>query len=158
VVGVGVAPDTGWLAGSGIELHRGIVCDAAGRSSDPHVLALGDVACRHDGGDCVWSAHWTPASEQAQVVAGTILGRETPPKAHDGYFWSDQYGSKLQFAGVVDPTAPVRVVSGAVEDRRLLAEIGPPGAPSAVFAIGAAREFVRARIDLRRRPPLERAA
>ncbi len=47
VVGVGAAPATDWLDGSGIELHpgdRGIVCDEYLRTSLPNVFAAGDVA------------------------------------------------------------------------------------------------------------------
>ncbi|HTE64012.1 MAG TPA: FAD-dependent oxidoreductase [Solirubrobacteraceae bacterium] len=149
VVGVGVDPDTGWLAGSGLELHRGLVCDAAGTSSDPHVFGVGDVACRHVDGRCIWAAHWTPASEQAQLAAATIAGDARPPRSLEAYFWSDQFGVRLQFAGIVEPGAPVRVTSGAVEDRRFVAEFGDDRKPTGVFAMDLMRDFLRARLALR---------
>jgi 3-phenylpropionate/trans-cinnamate dioxygenase ferredoxin reductase subunit len=150
VVGVGVAPDVEWLKDSGLELHRGLVCDAFGRSSDPHVYGVGDVACRHFDGRCVWSAHWTPASEQAQVTASVLHG-DPVPQPRDAYFWSDQYGKRLQFAGSIDPGAEVRVVAGAVGDHRFLAEFGPVGQPTAIFGMDSMRDFVRARMALRTR-------
>jgi 3-phenylpropionate/trans-cinnamate dioxygenase ferredoxin reductase component len=149
VVGVGVDPDTAWLAGSGLELHRGLVCDPAGATSDPHVFGVGDVACRHLGGRCVWSAHWTPASEQAQLAAAAIAGDGQEPRPLEAYFWSDQFDVRLQFAGVVEPGAPVRVASGAVADRRFVATFGDEQRPTGVFAMDAMRDFVRARLALR---------
>ena len=44
VVGVGVAPATGWLEGSGLELRDGVVCDASLAAGPPGVYAAGDVA------------------------------------------------------------------------------------------------------------------
>ncbi len=48
VVGIGSRPATDWLEGSGIEVDNGVVCDEAGRTSAPHVWALGDVASWRD--------------------------------------------------------------------------------------------------------------
>jgi 3-phenylpropionate/trans-cinnamate dioxygenase ferredoxin reductase component len=149
VVGVGVDPDTAWLAGSGLKLHRGLVCDATGASSDPHVFGVGDVACRHLDGRCIWSAHWTPASEQAQLAAAAIAGDEVASRTLEAFFWSDQFEVRLQFAGTVEPGAPVRVTAGAVEDRRFVAEFGDDGRPTGVFAMDSARDFLRARLALR---------
>ena len=44
VVGIGVAPATGWLDGSGLELRDGVVCDAALAAGPPLVYAAGDIA------------------------------------------------------------------------------------------------------------------
>jgi 3-phenylpropionate/trans-cinnamate dioxygenase ferredoxin reductase subunit len=158
VVGVGVDPDTAWLASSGIDLHRGMVCDAVGASSDPHVFGVGDVACRHIDGHCIWSAHWTPASEQAQLVSASLAGDGQAARPQEAYFWSDQFDVRLQFAGVVEPGAPVRVTSGAVANRRFLAEFGEAGRPTGVFAMDSTRDFVGARLALRTREQAATAA
>ena len=44
VVGIGVAPVTDWLAGSGLEIRDGIVCDSMLNAGVPGVYAAGDVA------------------------------------------------------------------------------------------------------------------
>ena len=44
VVGVGVAPSTGWLEGSGLELDNGVVVDSELHASTEDVFAAGDVA------------------------------------------------------------------------------------------------------------------
>ncbi|HCB34581.1 MAG TPA: FAD-dependent oxidoreductase, partial [Acidimicrobiaceae bacterium] len=43
VVGIGVVPATGWLAGSGLALDDGVLCDGCGRAGAPGVYAVGDV-------------------------------------------------------------------------------------------------------------------
>ncbi|MCW2544413.1 MAG: thcD 2 [Frankiales bacterium] len=88
---MGVTPTVGWLAGSGLDLDDGVVCDPFGRAADG-VWAAGDVARwgsghRHE--------HWTRACEQANAVAAGILGEPTPVDVAP-YWWSDQYDVKLQ--------------------------------------------------------------
>jgi NADPH-dependent 2,4-dienoyl-CoA reductase/sulfur reductase-like enzyme len=108
VAGVGVRPATGWLAGSGIDLDRGVLVDEHLQTSVPGIVALGDCAAR-------WSPrsrarlrveHWTDAGSAGLTAAGTLLA-QAPGSApvHDPvpYFWSDQFGHKLQFVGHRDP-------------------------------------------------------
>ena len=106
VSGVGVRPETGWLAGSGIATDRGILTDTRCRTGVPGVVALGDVAQR-------WSAHtgshrlvehWDDASTAATAAAASLLDWEQGPE-HDPvpYFWSDQFGRKLQYVGAHHP-------------------------------------------------------
>lgn len=67
VVGVGSTPVTGWLDGSGIALADrvdggGVLADEVGRTSTPHVWALGDVAAwTHPSGGQRRVEHWTNA-------------------------------------------------------------------------------------------------
>ena len=75
VVGVGVAPATGWLEGSGLELRDGIVCDASLAAGPPGVYAAGDV-CRWPNelfGEEMRVEHWTNAAEQGAHAARAIL-------------------------------------------------------------------------------------
>ncbi|WP_016998339.1 NAD(P)/FAD-dependent oxidoreductase, partial [Kocuria atrinae] len=44
VVGIGAQPNVAWLEGSGIDVGNGVVCDAAGRTTVPGVVAVGDCA------------------------------------------------------------------------------------------------------------------
>ena len=102
VTGVGVRPDLGWLAGSGLETDRGILVDARLRTNVPAVVALGDVAqrwSRHTGSHRVVE-HWDEASMVATAAASTLLDWEQGPE-HDPvpYFWSDLFGRKLQYVG-----------------------------------------------------------
>ena len=83
VVGIGVVPETSWLAGSGLEIGAG------GRTSAPRVFVAGDAA----GG-----AHWESAARQGAAAARAMLGLP-PAKSSPESFWSDLYGTRVQYLG-----------------------------------------------------------
>jgi NADPH-dependent 2,4-dienoyl-CoA reductase/sulfur reductase-like enzyme len=127
VVGIGVAPVTDWLEGSGLVLDNGVVCDAWCRAEgvpDGSVVAAGDIArWFHPGfGELMRVEHWTNAAEQGAYAARSLLGLvdETEPFAPVPYFWSDQYDVKIQFVGRSDATDEVTLEEGSFEDRRFV--------------------------------------
>jgi len=151
IVGVGVTPNVDWLDGSGLDVHRGVLCDAHGRTSDPAVFGVGDATCRHIDGQCRVSGHWTAATDHADMVASLIVGEAVDDSfAQEGYFWSDQFGSRLQFAGTVGADPQLSVASGAIPDRAFVALLGEPDRATAVFAMNSPREFMRTSLALRR--------
>lgn len=89
VVGIGVVPATGWLAASGIDVTRGVPADDAGRTALPHVYAAGDAT---------GTQHWEAAVRQGTNAARDMLGL-APSPAPPPYFWSDQYGLRIQCVG-----------------------------------------------------------
>ncbi len=106
LVAVGAAP-----VGDLLRLPAGIPTDEAGRTGLTNVYACGDVAA-------AWQPilaahlrleHWTSAAHQAATVARAILGRETSA-APSPYFWSEQFGLRLQHVGY--PQGSARVVLG----------------------------------------------
>lgn len=104
VVGIGGAPNVEWLRSSPLVLDDGVVCDEFCRTSAPNVYAAGDVArWRHPVfGTHVRIEHWTNAVEQGRAAAINMLtpaGHSGTPYRHVPYFWSDQYDTKIQFAG-----------------------------------------------------------
>jgi len=111
IAGIGSAPNTGWLEGSGVRVEDGVVTDARCRAfGAPSVYAIGDVARFYD----VHSAkprrvgHWNHAADQATVVAHNLLQPNDPVGYREApYFWSDQFGQKIQVAGHPDPDAHV---------------------------------------------------
>lgn len=119
VVGIGAAPAVDWLAGSGLELDDGVVCDSFCRASAPDVYAVGDV-CRwlhpHER-RLIRAEHWTNAREQAATVAHNLLNPSVP-RAHAPvpYVWSDQYGVRIQVAGRSSDDVHVVYDSGDLED------------------------------------------
>lgn len=120
VVGVGVEPNTNWLAGSGLQLDNGVVCSAALSAGRPGVFAVGDVASWPNPlfGRRMRVEHWTNAAAQARHAARNLLDGSARPFEGSNYFWSDQYGVRIQFAGVV--TADAHRVTGRVDDRRFV--------------------------------------
>ncbi len=103
VVGIGVAPATGWLQGSGLEAELGLQVDAGCRTALPGVLAAGDAALPFDpvAGRHVRSEHWEAAVIQGANAARAVLGLE-PGSWRPSSFWSDQYGVRIQFLGHAD--------------------------------------------------------
>jgi 3-phenylpropionate/trans-cinnamate dioxygenase ferredoxin reductase subunit len=102
VVGVGAHACDELARAAGIVCENGIVVDHTGRTSDPHIFALGDVTWRPMPfyGNRMFRLESVPnALEQAKQVASVITGRPAPP-AEVPWFWSDQYDLKLQIAGV----------------------------------------------------------
>ncbi|WP_432055233.1 NAD(P)/FAD-dependent oxidoreductase [Streptomyces sp. bgisy022] len=107
VVGIGARPATGWLTGSGIELgtHGEVVADRHLRTSAPSVYAVGDCASFPSGryGGRLLVHHWDNALQGPRTVAANILGEVTggEPAVYDPvpYFWSEQFGRFVQYAG-----------------------------------------------------------
>ena len=106
VVGIGVIPNIEWLEGSGVETDRAVLCDRYMQTSLPDVYALGDLASWHNPrfGRRMRVEHWTNTVEQSTAVARNIVNsfRGDEPVAYSGipYFWSDQYGHRLQLVGL----------------------------------------------------------
>ena len=82
VVGVGIAPATGWLAGSGLDVD-GVRVDAAGRTAIPDVFAAGDAARPFDPrfGAHARTEHWDAAAGQGAAAAKAMLGERPGPRA-----------------------------------------------------------------------------
>jgi NADPH-dependent 2,4-dienoyl-CoA reductase/sulfur reductase-like enzyme len=121
LVGAGVEPDTRWLEGSGLELDDGVVCDRGLRAA-PGIYAIGDVARWENGlfGRRMRVEQWTNAAEQARHVAGAIAGVGNGGFTGSNYFWSDQYGVRIQFVGLAE-AEEVAVVDGDPQTRRFAA-------------------------------------
>jgi 3-phenylpropionate/trans-cinnamate dioxygenase ferredoxin reductase subunit len=116
VVGIGIEPDLEWMVGSGLELGDGIRCDSNGRTNVPNVYALGDAAqwWHTLAGEHRRIEHWTTTADQAAVVASTILstGSEIAAGLQSApYFWSDQYDTKIQGVGFINPADDVEEVT-----------------------------------------------
>lgn len=113
VAGIGVTPNTEWLAGSGVTLEDGVRTDEFCRVLGMNdIYAVGDVANWHDvsTGQPRRVGHWTNAVDQAALVAYNIIHTDQPRKYQPApYFWSDQYGSKIQMIGHIAPADTVDI-------------------------------------------------
>lgn len=103
VVGVGAVPCDELAVAAGLQCDGGVVVDAASRTSDPGVLAIGDVTVRPGPGGTRRRLESIPsATEQAKQAVATVLGRP-PPASEVPWFWSDQFDLKLKIAGTLRP-------------------------------------------------------
>ncbi|MFF4506751.1 NAD(P)/FAD-dependent oxidoreductase [Streptomyces sp. NPDC001401] len=152
VVGVGARPCVEWLEGSGVTLDNGVKCGADGRTSLAGVVAVGDCANWYDprAGAHRRVEHWTGARERPDAAIATLLagGAVEPGVPRPPYFWSDQYGVKIQFAGHAAGADSVTVEEGAADDRNVLAVYRRAGAPVAVLGMNQPRLFTRWRKQL----------
>ncbi|MET8247896.1 FAD-dependent oxidoreductase [Streptomyces sp. NPDC005202] len=152
IVGIGARPNTAWLAGSTLALHDGVLCDDGCATALAQVVAVGDVA--RVGG--TRAEHWTSATEQPRVaVANLLAGRTVETMRSVPYFWSDQYGARIQFAGHRQDGDTVRITEGELADGApaeggFLAVYERDGRTTAVLAVDRPRPFMRARRELAR--------
>ncbi|MFI6206555.1 NAD(P)/FAD-dependent oxidoreductase [Streptomyces sp. NPDC051041] len=148
VVGIGARPATAWLAGSGIELgaHGEVVADDRLRTRVPDVYAVGDCASfpSRRYGERLLVHHWDNALQGPRTVAANIVGEA--PAVYDPvpYFWSEQFGRFVQYAGHHaaadatlwrgDPSGPAWTVCWLREGRLV-----------AVLAVGRPRDLAQGR-------------
>ncbi|WP_426504512.1 NAD(P)/FAD-dependent oxidoreductase [Dactylosporangium sp. McL0621] len=147
VAGIGVRPETAWLAGSDLtDRGDGIECGPDGSTGVPGVVAVGDCAAWFEPrlGRHLRVEHWTAAGERAAIAARTLLGR-APRTARQPYFWSDQYGRRIQFAGHTVDGDEVTVEEGSPGEHRFLAVYRRAGAEVAVLAVDMVGAFSRRR-------------
>lgn len=99
ICGIGVRPSTALAEAAGIEIDNGIKVDELGRTSHEGIFAAGDCASFPWKGRRIRLESVPNAIDQAEAVAATMLGQGTPYVARP-WFWSDQYETKLQIAGL----------------------------------------------------------
>jgi len=110
VVGIGMIPNDELARDAGLACDGGVSVDAQCRTSDPDILAAGDVAAWH----CEWAGRrmrlesWQNAQEQGIAAARSALGLDVVHQPLP-WFWSDQYGMNLQIYGMPDPSHRVIV-------------------------------------------------
>jgi len=152
VAGLGVHLNTEWLAGSGVALDAeagGVRCDEYSATSLPGVYAVGDLAAwphpRYGGR--IRLEHWTNAEEQARVAARNLLAGEgaRTPYTPVPYFWSDQYGMKIQLLGQAAPADTVEIVHGSAQSRKFVAFFGRAGRLVGVLGLRSTPRVMRYR-------------
>jgi NADPH-dependent 2,4-dienoyl-CoA reductase/sulfur reductase-like enzyme len=152
VVGVGAVPNIEWLDGSGLAMGNGVLCESDGATSVPNVVAVGDCsAWRVGSGDHRRIEHWTAARDRPAIAVARLLagGPDPAPRRERApYFWSDQYGKRIQFAGHALPEDAVDIETGNPSEGSFLAVYRRDGAPVAVLGIDQVREFTRWRRQL----------
>jgi NADPH-dependent 2,4-dienoyl-CoA reductase/sulfur reductase-like enzyme len=147
VVGIGARPATGWLGGSAVTLDDtgAVLADACLRTTAEEVYAVGDCASFPSAryGERLLVHHWDNAVQGPRTAAANLLGGDEPYDPVP-YFWSEQFGRFVQYAG-----------HHGAADTMLLR--GDPASPSwsvvwlrdgllvAVLAVGRPRDMAQAR-------------
>jgi len=153
VVGIGVAPCTEWLAGSGVELGNGVLCDAHCSTNIPGIVAAGDVAQWHNRlfDEDMRIEHWSNAAEMARAAAETLLAGAGEAPAYESvpFFWSDQFDLKIQSAGRLTDADESVIVHGSLEERSFLKLYGRKGRLVGALAFNQPRRLISYRRKLR---------
>jgi 3-phenylpropionate/trans-cinnamate dioxygenase ferredoxin reductase subunit len=123
LIGVGATPNTTLAEQAGLSVHDGVVVDATLATSDPDIVAVGDIArVEHPGlGHRVRVEHWQNALDQPPTAAATMRGQ--PARFENlPYFFTDQYDLGMEYLGHVDPGGYDQVVvRGDTTSREFLA-------------------------------------
>lgn len=126
LVGVGALPNAELAAGLfDLSPDGGVPTDACGRTAADGVFACGDVAsvAYPSLNRPARLEHWSAAAATARATAGAILGRAAG-RSPVPFFWSDQFGWRIQAIGHVDPALRV---SAEGDDERFVARYRDTG-------------------------------
>lgn len=101
LVGVGIVPETTLAQRAGLRVENGICVDEFARTSDPDIYAAGDCTAHPSAlyGRNIRLESVQNANDQSRVAAANICGKAMSYNVVP-WFWSDQFGIKLQSAGL----------------------------------------------------------
>lgn len=161
VVGVGARPATGWLGDSGVTLddHGAVLADSRLRTTLPEVHAVGDCASFPSGrfGVRLTVQHWDNALHGARAVAADLLGAQAPPYDPVPYFWSEQFGRMVQYAGH-HPAADRLLWRGSPQDAGWTVLWLRGRALVALLAVDRPRDLAQGRRLIERATPIDPTA
>jgi NADPH-dependent 2,4-dienoyl-CoA reductase/sulfur reductase-like enzyme len=113
------------------------------------VAAIGDVArfrwTNSSGSESVRIEHWEVANGHAQALAKYWMNEDPWPQLMVPYFWSDQYGKKIQLLGHPHPDDDVQRVIGSDEDGKWLALYSRNGVVTGLVTLNDPRALVLSR-------------
>lgn len=143
---VGSTPNTGWLADSGLSLIEGVDCDSACSVGDG-IFAAGDVASWIDraSGRRVRAEHQANALEQGNAVAENLALGSARAYEPVPYFWTDQYGQRMQVHGWWPTDAFLHFTDGSITADRFAAVAHRDGLVVGTIGFNAARKLGRLR-------------
>jgi 3-phenylpropionate/trans-cinnamate dioxygenase ferredoxin reductase component len=99
LVGIGVTPNDALAKAAGLSVENGIAVDSHSRTSHPDIHAAGDCASFEFRGHRIRLESVQNAIDQAEIAARDIAGEPADYRPVP-WFWSDQYDTKLQIAGL----------------------------------------------------------
>ncbi|MCZ9631851.1 NAD(P)/FAD-dependent oxidoreductase [Rhodococcus sp. BH5] len=123
LIAVGALPNTELASEAGIDVDNGVLVDAGLQSSDPDVVAVGDIAAAQHPilNARIRVEHWANALNQPATAAETMLGRPAE-YVRMPYFFTDQYDLGMEYVGHAPHGGYSRVVTrGDVDKREFLA-------------------------------------
>jgi NADPH-dependent 2,4-dienoyl-CoA reductase/sulfur reductase-like enzyme len=111
LVAVGAAPNIEIAERAGLDVDGGVLVDAGLQTSDPDVVAVGDIAAQWHPqlGTRIRVEHWANALNQPAVAAATMLGHAAE-YGNLPYFFTDQFDLGMEYVGYAPHDSYDRVV------------------------------------------------
>jgi len=121
LIGVGVRPAVGYLAGSGLAEAGAVPVNARQATAAEGIFAAGDIALfkESSGGPPRRTEHWIEAERQGRHAARAMLGKGPLPREAP-FFWTRQHGKSLKYVGYA-PVWDQLVFRGNPEEGSFLA-------------------------------------
>jgi 3-phenylpropionate/trans-cinnamate dioxygenase ferredoxin reductase subunit len=145
LIGIGGQPNIELAEAAGLAIDNGIMVDALCRTSAPDVFAAGDCTSFPSGryGRRLRLESVQNAVDQAKAAALAMIDKGVPYDPVP-WFWSDQYETKFQIAGL-GQGADRHVVRGDPESGRFAVGHLLDGRLIALDAINRPRDYMMAR-------------
>jgi 3-phenylpropionate/trans-cinnamate dioxygenase ferredoxin reductase subunit len=151
IAGVGVSANVEWLESSGLQVDDGVVVDEHLLATE-RVGAIGDVARfawpSVTGTELVRVEHWEVANGHASALARYWTSAKEPMAMMVPYFWSDQYGQKIQLLGHPRADDEVVRVAGSDDHTKWLALYGRDGIVTGAVTLNNPRALMLSKVLL----------
>jgi 3-phenylpropionate/trans-cinnamate dioxygenase ferredoxin reductase component len=143
------------LKTSGLSLDGGVVVDENLLAS-PTIAAIGDVAKFPFKGELTRIEHWQVATDHAAALSLHWAKGEKAPDMVP-YFWSDQYGKKIQMLGHPHPDDDIVKVAGSDEEGKWLALYSRAGVVTGILSLSQPRWLMVSKVLLDEETTLSQA-
>lgn len=152
VLALGITRNVELAAAAGVAVEDGVLVDAAMTSSDPRLLAAGDVAAAENAaaGRRLRVEHWGEALNMGAVAGRALAGEEAAWDVAPG-FWSTIGERTLKYSGWGDGWDEVRFEAG--EGGGFVARYGRDGQLVGVLAHDDDEAYERGRREVEERAP-----
>ena len=150
VAGIGVRPRTALAEIAGLALDRGVSVNSHLETTEPTILAVGDIARWPDpySGENIRVEHWVVAERQGQTAAHNMLGYREEFTAVP-FFWSQHYDVSINYVGHAEQWDE-RAIEGDITGKDCLVRFKRNGRTLAVATIFRDAESLEAELAMER--------
>jgi len=145
---VGVRPRIALAEKAGLSIDRGVAVNAWLETSDPAILAAGDIARWPDPhtGQAIRVEHWVLAERQGQAAARVLMGER---EKFEGvpFFWSQHYDVPINYVGHAEGWDAIDV-EGDIEGRDCILRYRKDGRVLAAASIYRDAENLKAEMAM----------
>ncbi len=150
VVGIGVRPRIHLAEKAGLAIDHGVVVNSYLETSEPSILAAGDIARWPDPhtGQAIRVEHWVVAERQGQTAARVMLGNREKFTAVP-FFWSQHYDVQINYVGHAEKWDEISI-EGDIAARDCVVRFKHNGDVLAVASISRDVESLKSEVAMER--------